>query len=112
MSTTTLTLTLDMPDVGEESSWGSFEALLLAMGKELPAQALAAALADVQEELIDRVLRSPLAAGARPAGAVRLPGLWRHQRLRPQGAAQPATQAGDIGGHRRADLVACGLPVV
>ncbi len=44
MSITTLALTADLPELGEPLSWSQLEAWAVAMLKELPAAALAAAL--------------------------------------------------------------------
>ncbi|WP_162802194.1 hypothetical protein [Ornithinimicrobium murale] len=55
MSTTTLALSIEMPDLDRSSSWNAFESLVVQMGKDLPAQALAWALEEAQVELIDSV---------------------------------------------------------
>ena len=55
MSSTTLELTIEMPALDEASSWQAVEALLVEMGRDVPRQALAQALYDAQERLIDGV---------------------------------------------------------
>ncbi len=54
MSSTMLALSIQAPPL-EVSSWGDFESLAVQMGKELPRQALAEALEQAQEQLIDSV---------------------------------------------------------
>jgi hypothetical protein len=54
-SATTLALTIEMPPLEVSSSWGSFESLAVQMAKDLPRQALAEALDEAQERLIDSV---------------------------------------------------------
>ena len=54
MSATTLALTIEMPLLAS-SSWNAFESLAVQMAKDLPRQALAEALDEVQERLIDSV---------------------------------------------------------
>lgn len=55
MSATTLELTIEMPALGASSSWSCFESLAVQMAKDLPRQALAEALDEAQERLIDSV---------------------------------------------------------
>lgn len=55
MSITTLALTAELPELGEPLSWSQLEAWAVAMREELPAAALAAALEDLQDRLIDQV---------------------------------------------------------
>jgi hypothetical protein len=55
MSSTTLALTIETPLLDAMSSWNAFEALAVQMGKDLPRQALAEALDEAQERLIDSV---------------------------------------------------------
>jgi hypothetical protein len=52
---TTLTLTAELPGLGESLSWSQFEAWAVAMREELPAAALASSLEDLQDRLIDQV---------------------------------------------------------
>jgi hypothetical protein len=52
---TTLALTAELPELGESLTWAQLEAWAVAMREELPAAALAAALEDLQDRLIDRV---------------------------------------------------------
>ncbi len=54
MSATTLALTIEMPPL-VASSWNAFESLVVQMAKDLPRQALAEALEQAQERLIDSV---------------------------------------------------------
>lgn len=54
MSSTTLALSIQTPPL-EVSSWSAFESLAVQMGKDLPRQALAEALEQAQERLIDSV---------------------------------------------------------
>lgn len=55
MALTTLALTAELPELGESLTWSQLEAWAVAMREELPAAALAAALEDLQDKLIDRV---------------------------------------------------------
>lgn len=55
MSATTLALTIEMPPLVASSSWNAFESLAVQMAKDLPRQALAEALDEAQERLIDSV---------------------------------------------------------
>jgi hypothetical protein len=52
---TTLALTAELPELGGSLTWSQLEAWAVAMREELPAAALAAALEDLQERLIDQV---------------------------------------------------------
>jgi hypothetical protein len=52
---TTLALTAQLPELGESLTWSQLEAWAVAMREELPAAALAAALEELQDRLIDRV---------------------------------------------------------
>ncbi|MEO6204472.1 MAG: hypothetical protein ABIO67_03685 [Mycobacteriales bacterium] len=53
MSATTLALTIETLPLSAVSSWGVFESLAVQMAKDLPRQALAQALDQLQERLID-----------------------------------------------------------
>lgn len=55
MTTTTLGLSIEMPDLDRSVSWNVFESLAVQMAKDLPRQALAEALDEAQERLIDGV---------------------------------------------------------
>jgi hypothetical protein len=55
VSATTLALTIEMPPLVVSSSWNAFESLAVQMAKDLPRQALAEALDEAQERLIDSV---------------------------------------------------------
>lgn len=55
MSVINLALSIEAPDLDELSSWSMFESLAVQMSQELPAVALAAALDELQERLIDQV---------------------------------------------------------
>ena len=55
MSITTLALTAELPELGGLLTWSQLEAWAVAMREELPAAALAAALEDLQDRLIDEV---------------------------------------------------------
>ena len=55
MSSTTLALTIEMPALDAASSWRLFESLAVQMAKDVPRQALAEALDEAQERLIDSV---------------------------------------------------------
>lgn len=50
-----LALSIEAPDLDERSLWSAFESLAVQMSKDLPAAALAAALDELQERLIDQV---------------------------------------------------------
>jgi hypothetical protein len=50
-----LALSIEAPDLDEWSSWSSFESLAVQMSEEVPGRALAEALDDLQERMIDRV---------------------------------------------------------
>ncbi|WP_409330830.1 hypothetical protein [Trujillonella humicola] len=53
MSLTTLALTVELPELDESLTWSQLEAWAVAMREELPAAALAAALEDLQDKLIE-----------------------------------------------------------
>jgi hypothetical protein len=55
VSLTTLALTAELPELGESLTWSQLEAWAVAMREELPAAALAAALEELQDRLIDQV---------------------------------------------------------
>lgn len=55
MSVTTLALTAELPELGASLTWSQLEAWAVAIREELPAAALAAALEELQDRLIDRV---------------------------------------------------------
>lgn len=55
MPITTLALTAELPELGESLSWSQLEAWAVAMREQLPAAALAAALEELQDRLIDQV---------------------------------------------------------
>ena len=55
MPLTTLALTAELPELGGSLTWSQLEAWAVAMREELPAAALAAALEDLQDRLIDQV---------------------------------------------------------
>ena len=55
MPLTTLALTAELPELGESLTWSQLEAWAVAMREELPAAALAAALEELQDRLIDQV---------------------------------------------------------
>lgn len=55
MSGTTLALVIETPALEAAVSWNGFETLAVQMGKDLPRQALAEALGEAQERLIDVV---------------------------------------------------------
>ena len=55
MPLTTLALTAELPEFGDSLTWSQLEAWAVAMREELPAAALAAALKDLQDRLIDQV---------------------------------------------------------
>lgn len=50
-----LALSIEAPDLDEWSSWSAFESLAVQMSEEVPGRALAEALDELQERLIDRV---------------------------------------------------------
>jgi hypothetical protein len=52
---TTLALSAELPELGDALTWSQLEAWAVAMRDELPAAALAAALEDLQDRLIDQV---------------------------------------------------------
>jgi hypothetical protein len=52
---TTLALTAQLPELGGSLTWSQLEAWAVAMREELPAAALAAALEELQDRLIDQV---------------------------------------------------------
>lgn len=55
MPLTSLALTAELPELGGSLTWSQLEAWAVAMREELPAAALATALEDLQDRLIDRV---------------------------------------------------------
>ena len=50
-----LALSIEAPDLSDVPLWSAFESLAVQMSKELPAVALAAALDELQERLVDQV---------------------------------------------------------
>src|SRR5664279_2974330 len=52
MSTSTVALTIEMPPLDASLSWNALESLVVGMSHELPARALALALDDAQERLL------------------------------------------------------------
>jgi hypothetical protein len=59
VSVTTLAVTAELPGLGESLTWSQLEAWAVGMREELPAAALAAALEELQDRLIDRVVCGP-----------------------------------------------------
>jgi hypothetical protein len=55
MSVINLALSIDAPDLDESSSWSAFESMAVQMTKELAGAALAEALDELQERLVDSV---------------------------------------------------------
>lgn len=55
MSVINLALSIEAPDLDEASSWSAFESLAVQMSKDVPGQALAQALDELQEKLIEQV---------------------------------------------------------
>lgn len=55
MSVVNLALSIEAPDLDEWSSWSAFESLAVQMSEDLPAVALAAALDELQERLVNQV---------------------------------------------------------
>ena len=55
MPLTTLALTAELPELGGSLTWSQLEAWAVAMREELPVAALAAALEELQDRLIDQV---------------------------------------------------------
>src|SRR5660397_100904 len=94
MSTSTVALTIEMPSLDASLSWNALESLVVGMSHEVPARALALALDDAQERLLQEA-----------CGPRRAPG-----GLRPQGEADPAAQAAHRRRDGRADPVARGVP--
>src|SRR5674536_245406 len=52
MSTSTVALTIEMPSLDASLSWNALESLVVGMSYEVPARALALALDDAQERLL------------------------------------------------------------
>src|SRR5664280_2879568 len=52
MSTSTVALTIEMPPLDASLSWNALESLVVGMSHEVPARALALALDDAQERLL------------------------------------------------------------
>src|SRR5664280_654041 len=52
MSTSTVALTIEMPSLDASLSWNALESLVVGMSHEVPARALALALDDAQERLL------------------------------------------------------------
>src|SRR5664280_2800841 len=52
MSTSTVALTIEMPSLDASLSWNALESLVVGMSHEVPAGALALALDDAQERLL------------------------------------------------------------
>src|SRR5664280_1508841 len=110
MSTSTVALTIEMPSLDASLSWNALESLVVGMSHEVPARALALALDDAQERLLQEGVRAAVGAGAGPARAVRVPGVRGPGGLRPQGEADPAAQAAHRRRDGRADPLARGVP--
>lgn len=55
MTVINLALSIEAPELDEVSLWSAFESLAVQMSKELPGAALAAALDELQERLVDQV---------------------------------------------------------
>lgn len=79
MTAATLALTVWMPGLGRSSRWSDLESLTVAIGKELPVQALGATLHEARAELLDRCCG--------PA--------WRPTRRLPAPFACPRCQVGE-----------------
>src|SRR5674536_337811 len=52
MSTSTVALTIEMPSLDASLSWNALESLVVGMSHDVPARALALALDDAQERLL------------------------------------------------------------
>src|SRR5664280_2012671 len=52
MSTSTVALTIEIPSLDASLSWNALESLVVGMSHEVPARALALALDDAQERLL------------------------------------------------------------
>jgi hypothetical protein len=89
MSSTTLALTIETPAL-DAASWSLFESLAVQMSKDLPRQALAEALDEAQERLIDGVCGPRWAPMRHLPAPLACPKCQAGQGLRPQGqAARP-----------------------
>jgi hypothetical protein len=101
-------LTAELPELGESMTWSQLETWAVAMREELPAAALAAALEELQDQLIDQLCGPkwlPVRSLPSPFGC---PG---DERLRPQGQTRPVAPV--RGRRRRADPAGQrGLPLV
>ena len=56
MSTSTVALTIEMPSLDAYLSWNALESLVVGMSHEVPARALALALDDAQERLLQEAV--------------------------------------------------------
>src|SRR5665811_422168 len=99
MSTSTVALTIEMPSLDASLSWNALESLVVGMSHEVPARALALALDDAQERLLQEAcgprwapVRGLLAPFACPGCGAREDYARKGKRTRPRqcaGHAEP-----------------------
>src|SRR5664280_2333928 len=91
MSTSTVALTIEMPSLDASLSWNALESLVVGMSHEGPARALALALDDAQERLLQEAC-GPRTPGTRTARAGPAPAPTAART--PPAAAAPARRPG------------------
>src|SRR5450759_4849873 len=91
MSTSTVALTIEMPSLDASLSWNALESLVVGMSHEVPARALALALDDAQERLLQEAcgprwapVRGRLAPFACPGCGAREDFARKGKRTRPR----------------------------
>src|SRR5659263_544295 len=91
MSTSTVALTIEMPSLDASLSWNALESLVVGMSHEVPARALALALDDAQERLLQEAcgprwapVRGRLAPFACPGCGAREDFARKGERTRPR----------------------------
>src|SRR5664280_2815655 len=96
MSTSTVALTIEMPSLDASLSWNALESLVVGMSHEVPARALALALDDAQERLLQEAcgprwapVRGLLAPFACPGCGARTPPAAAAPARRPGPAPTP-----------------------
>src|SRR5664280_2683926 len=101
MSTSTVALTIEMPSLDASLSWNALESLVVGMSHEVPARALALALDDAQERLLQEAcgprwapVRGLLAPFACPGCGAREDFARKGKRTRPRTPGTRTARAG------------------
>lgn len=112
MRVVNLVLSIEAPDLDELSSWSAFESLAVQMTKELAGLALAQALDELQERLVDSVCGPKWAPLRGLPAPFACPGLWCRGGLRSQGSADATETVRHLRRAGRGSAVACRVPGV